>query len=43
MRAVERDEEWALRSPRDGSVQATLQARDLWIRMLTARIETGEP
>ena len=43
MRAVERDEEWALRSPRDGSVQATLQARDLWICMLTARIETGEP
>ena len=24
MRAVERDEEWALRSPRDGAVQATL-------------------
>ena len=43
MRAVENDEEWALRSPKDGSVQATLQARDLWIRMLTARIETGEP
>ena len=43
MRAVERDEEWALRSPKDGSVQATLGARDLWIRMLTARIETGEP
>ena len=43
MRAVENDEEWALRSPKDGSVQATLSARDLWIRMLTARIETGEP
>ena len=43
MRAVENDEEWALRSPKDGSVQATLGARDLWIRMLTARIETGEP
>jgi ribonucleoside-diphosphate reductase alpha chain len=43
MRAVERDEEWALRSPKDGSVQATLQARDLWVRMLTTRIETGEP
>mgnify|MGYP001176104092 FL=1 len=43
MRAVENDEEWALRSPKDGSVQATVQARDLWIRMLTARIETGEP
>ena len=43
MRAVEKDEDWALRSPKDGSVQATLKARDLWIRMLTARIETGEP
>ncbi|MGI9439341.1 MAG: ribonucleoside-diphosphate reductase subunit alpha [Parvibaculales bacterium] len=43
MRAVENDEEWALRSPKDSSVQATVQARDLWIRMLTARIETGEP
>ena len=43
MRAVENDEEWALRSPKDGSVQAPCRARDLWIRMLTARIETGEP
>ncbi len=43
MRAVEKDEDWALRSPKDGTVQATLKARDLWIRMLTARIETGEP
>lgn len=43
MRAVENDEEWALRSPKDNSVQASVKARDLWIRMLTARIETGEP
>ncbi len=43
MRAVENDEDWALRSPKDGAVQASLKARDLWIRMLTARIETGEP
>ena len=43
MRAVENDEEWALRSPKDGSVQATVQARDLWSRILTARIDTGEP
>ena len=43
MRAVEADEDWALRSPKDGSVQATLKARDLWICMLTTRIETGEP
>ncbi|MCK5425428.1 MAG: ribonucleoside-diphosphate reductase subunit alpha [Emcibacter sp.] len=43
MRAVENDEEWALLSPHDNSVQKTLSARGLWIRMLTARIETGEP
>ncbi len=43
MRAVEKDEEWALLSPHDQSVQKTVSARDLWIRMLTARIETGEP
>ena len=43
MRAVENDEDWALRSPKDYSVQASVKARDLWIRMLTARIETGEP
>ncbi|MDF1627302.1 MAG: ribonucleoside-diphosphate reductase subunit alpha [Parvibaculaceae bacterium] len=43
MRAVEADEEWALLSPKDKSVQKTISARSLWIRMLTARIETGEP
>jgi len=43
MRAVETDGQWALRSPNDGSVQSTLSARNLWIRLLTARIETGEP
>ncbi|MFC7048139.1 ribonucleoside-diphosphate reductase subunit alpha [Emcibacter nanhaiensis] len=43
MRAVENDEEWALLSPHDQSVQRTVGARDLWIRILTARIETGEP
>ena len=43
MRAVEADEEWALTSPHDGAVQKTVSARELWIRMLTARIETGEP
>ncbi|WP_321395412.1 ribonucleoside-diphosphate reductase subunit alpha [Emcibacter sp.] len=43
MRAVEDDEEWALLSPHDQSVQRTIGARDLWIRILTARIETGEP
>ena len=43
MRAVEHDEEWALVSPKDGAVQRKVSARSLWIRILTARIETGEP
>ena len=43
MRAVETDGQWALRSPKDGSIQGTLSARNLWIRLLTARVETGEP
>ena len=43
MRAVESDEDWALKSPKDGSVQNTVSARELWIRILTARVETGEP
>ncbi len=43
MRAVELDEQWGLKSPKDGGVQATVSARNLWIRLLTARIETGEP
>ncbi|MCB9978698.1 MAG: ribonucleoside-diphosphate reductase subunit alpha [Rhodospirillales bacterium] len=43
MHAVERDEDWALKSPKDGHVVDKVRARDLWIRLLTARIETGEP
>lgn len=43
MRAVEEDADWALLSPKDKSVQKTVSARSLWIRMLTSRIETGEP
>jgi ribonucleoside-diphosphate reductase alpha chain len=43
MRAVENDEEWALTSPKDGAVLRKVSARQLWIRILTARIETGEP
>ena len=43
MRAVEADADWALLSPKDRSVQKTVSARSLWIRLLTARIETGEP
>ncbi len=43
MRAVENDEEWALTSPKDGAVLRKISARHLWIRILTARVETGEP
>src|SRR5690606_7917308 len=43
MRAVEKDEEWALLSPKDSAVVDRVSARSLWIRILTARIETGEP
>ena len=43
MRAVEADEEWALVSPKDDSIVRKISARALWVRILTARIETGEP
>ncbi|MCX7375624.1 MAG: ribonucleoside-diphosphate reductase subunit alpha [Alphaproteobacteria bacterium] len=43
MRAVESGEDWGLTSPKDGSVVRKISARSLWIRILTARIETGEP
>ena len=43
MRAVETDADWPLKSPYDGTVQSTIKARNLWIRLLTARVETGEP
>ena len=43
MRAVENDDDWAFTSPKDGSIIRTIKARALWIRILTARVETGEP
>ena len=43
MRAVENDEEFPLRSPKDGHVVRTISARSMWIRLLTCRVETGEP
>lgn len=43
MRAVENDTPWGLMSPHDNALTATVSARDLWMRLLLARIETGEP
>ena len=43
MRAVEDDLSWDLVSPKNGEVMSTVKARDLWVKLLTTRIETGEP
>ena len=43
MRAVEADEPWTLVSPKDAAPVRSVSARGLWIRILTARVETGEP
>ena len=43
MRAVENDEPWDLLSPKDRRPISTVYARELWIKLLTTRIETGEP
>lgn len=43
MNAVIEDKPWELRSPKTGEVLNTVSARNLWIRILTARLETGAP
>lgn len=43
MHAVEKDEEWHLKSPKTKETIRKISARALWIRILTARVETGEP
>lgn len=43
MMAVQNDSPWELKSPATGQVASIIKARDLWIRILNARIETGEP
>lgn len=43
MRAVENDDAWELKSPHDKAVVSIVKARDVWIRLLLARVETGEP
>jgi len=43
MRAVERDGDFDLKSPYTGQTLDTVKARAVWIKLLTTRIETGEP
>ena len=43
MKAVEKDGDFDLKSPYTGKTIETIKARALWIKLLTTRIETGEP
>ena len=43
MEAVDSGSDWNLLSPHTGEVVRTIKARDLWIRILIARMEEGEP
>jgi ribonucleoside-diphosphate reductase alpha chain len=43
MKAVEKDGDFELKSPFTGQALEVVKARKLWIRLLTARVETGEP
>src|SRR4029434_7141008 len=43
MEAVKTGSEWALRSPKDGSERATVDARSLFQKLVETRLATGEP
>jgi ribonucleoside-diphosphate reductase alpha chain len=43
MEAVVSNEKWSLICPSKGTVSETVQARDLWERILEARFRTGSP
>lgn len=43
MKAVESDSLWELKSPKTNKTLKTVPARDLWIKVLLARLEQGEP
>ncbi|WP_174297961.1 ribonucleoside-diphosphate reductase subunit alpha [Sphingomonas bacterium] len=43
MKAVREGAEWQLKSPKDGSVRQTLDARSLFQKLVETRLATGEP
>jgi ribonucleoside-diphosphate reductase alpha chain len=43
MEAVRAGQEWNLKSPKDGSVRATVDARSLFQKLVETRLATGEP
>ncbi len=43
MEAVRAGNEWNLKSPKDGSIRATVDARSLFQKLVETRLATGEP
>jgi ribonucleoside-diphosphate reductase alpha chain len=43
MQKVKNGEMWQLKSPKTGKIVSEVSAQELWIKILTARVETGEP
>jgi ribonucleoside-diphosphate reductase alpha chain len=43
MNAVEQNLSWDLVSPKSKKKISSIKARDLWVKILTSRVETGEP
>lgn len=43
MEAVVHDQKWDLIDPNDATVRETIQARELWQRIIEVRFRTGEP
>jgi len=43
MEAVRTGSEWNLKSPKDGSIRATVDARSLFQKLVETRLATGEP
>jgi len=43
MEAVKNGEQWELKCPHSGAIRSTIQARELWQRILEARFRTGSP
>jgi ribonucleoside-diphosphate reductase alpha chain len=43
MQAVEREDRWELIDPNSQKVKKVVSARELWLKILKARLETGEP
>jgi ribonucleoside-diphosphate reductase alpha chain len=43
MEAVQHGSIWELRCPHTGAIRSTIQARELWQRILEARFRTGSP